>query len=106
MKKTKYGFSEANPVPTVKHSEGGWFGCIPASGVGRLTLIDSTLDHMRYLNTLKGNLKLSAQDLNLGDVFWFKQYNEPKHTAHNVKFLLLYNIKNQFHTPPHIFGTY
>ena len=40
-----------------------------ASEVGRLTFIDSTLDHMGYLNILKENLKQSAQDLILGDDF-------------------------------------
>ena len=54
-------------MPTVKHGGGGamiW-GCMAASGIGRLTLIDSTFDHVGYLNALKENLKTSAQDLNL-----------------------------------------
>ena len=58
-------------MPTVKHVGGGvmiW-GCIAVSGVGRLIFINSTLDHLRYLNTLKENLKQNAQDLNLGDDF-------------------------------------
>ncbi|GFT34060.1 transposable element Tc1 transposase [Trichonephila clavipes] len=69
-----------------------------ANGVRRLTFIDSTLNHMRYINILKENLKQSAQ--NLGDDFWFQQDNDPKHTAHNVKLWLLYNIKNQLRSPP------
>ncbi|GFU53862.1 transposable element Tc1 transposase [Trichonephila clavipes] len=71
-----------------------------ANGVGRLTFIDSTLNHMGYINTLKENLKHCAQDLNLVDDFWFQQDNDPKHTAHNVKLCLLYNIKNQLRSPP------
>ena len=76
------------------------WGCMAASGVDRLTFTDSTLDHMGYVNILDGNLKQSAQDLNLGDGFWFQKENDPKHTVHNLKFQLLYNIKNQQHTPP------
>ena len=37
------------------------WGCMAASGIGRLTLIDSTFDHVGYLNALKENLKTSAQ---------------------------------------------
>ncbi|GFV32786.1 transposable element Tcb1 transposase [Trichonephila clavipes] len=70
-----------------------------ANGVGRLTFIDSTLNHMGYINILKENLKQGEQDLNLGDDFWFQQDNDPKHTAHNVKLWLLYNIKNQLRSP-------
>ncbi|GFW54741.1 transposable element Tc1 transposase [Trichonephila clavipes] len=91
-----------NLVPTVKHGGGGvmiW-GCMVANSVCRLTFIDSSLNHMGYINILKENLKQSAQDLNLGDDFWFQQDNDPKHTAHNVKLWLLYNIKNQLHSPP------
>ena len=48
-----------NLVPTVKYGGGGLIslGCMAASGVDWLTFIDSTLDHMGYLNTLKENLK-------------------------------------------------
>ncbi|GFW66363.1 uncharacterized protein TNCV_3433261 [Trichonephila clavipes] len=58
----------------LKHGGGGvmvW-GCMAANGVGRLTFIDSKLNHMGYINILKENLKQSAQDLNLGDDFWFQ----------------------------------
>ncbi|GFW50534.1 transposable element Tcb1 transposase [Trichonephila clavipes] len=90
-----------NLVPTVKYDGGGvmvW-GCMAANGVGRLTFIDSTLNHMGYINILKENLKQGEQDLNLGDDFWFQQDNDPKHTAHNVMLWLLYNIKNQLCSP-------
>ena len=54
---------------------------------------------MGYLNILKVNLNQSAQGLNLGEDFWFQQDNDPKHTAHNIKLWLLYNIRNQLYTP-------
>ncbi|GFW34569.1 transposable element Tc1 transposase [Trichonephila clavipes] len=73
--------------------------CMAANGVGRLTFINLTLNHMGYINILKENLKQDEQDLNLGDDFWFQQDNNPKHTAHNVKLWLLYNIKNQLRSP-------
>ncbi|GFV82922.1 transposable element Tcb1 transposase [Trichonephila clavipes] len=76
------------------------WGGMAANGVGRLTFIDSTLNHIGYINILKENLKQSAQDLNLGDDLWFQQVNDPKYTAHNVKRWLLYNIKNQLRSPP------
>ncbi|GFX22718.1 transposable element Tc1 transposase [Trichonephila clavipes] len=41
-----------------------------------------------------------VMDLNVGDDFWFQLDNDPKHTAHNVKLWLLYNIKNQLRSPP------
>ncbi|GFT17379.1 transposable element Tcb1 transposase [Trichonephila clavipes] len=91
-----------NLVPTVKHGGGGvmvW-RCMAANGVGRLTFIDLTLNHMGYINILKENLKQSAQGLNLGDDFWFQQDNDPEQTAHNVKLWLFYNIKNQLCSPP------
>ncbi|GFX78301.1 transposable element Tc1 transposase [Trichonephila clavipes] len=101
-RKQRTALGKENLVPTVKHSGGGvmvW-GCMAANGVGRLTFIDSTLNHMGYINILKENLKHSAQDLKLGDDFFFQQDNDPKHTAHNVKLWLLYNIKYQLRSPP------
>ncbi|GFU88644.1 transposable element Tcb2 transposase [Trichonephila clavipes] len=69
-----------NLVPTVKHDGGGamvW-GCMAANGVGLLTFMDSTLNHIGCINIFKENLKQGAQDLNLGDDFWFQQDNDPK----------------------------
>ena len=54
-KKQGMAFEKFTLVPTVKHGGGGimiW-GCMVASRVGRLTFIDSTLNHMGYLNVLK-----------------------------------------------------
>lgn len=91
-----------NLAPTVKHGGGGLmvWGCMAANGVGSLVFIESTMDHRAYLQILKDNLHESARKLGLGEDFWFQQDNDPKHTAHNVKLWLLYNTKNQLHSPP------
>ena len=99
-KKQATAFEKQNIQPIVKHCGDGamiWV-CMAASGDSQLTFIDSTLDHMGYLNTLKENLKQSAQDLNNGYNFWFQRDNGPKHTPYNLKLWLLYSIKNQLHT--------
>ena len=60
-KKQGTTFEKQNLVSIVKYGGGGviFMRCIAASAVDRLTFIDSTLDHMRYSNILKENLKLS-----------------------------------------------
>lgn len=101
-RKSGTAFNKENLVPTVKHGGGGimvW-GCMAGNGVGNLVFIDSIMDQFKYLNILKENLKQSAQKLDLEEDFWFQQDNDPKHTAHNIKLWLLYNIKNQLKSPP------
>lgn len=91
-----------NLAPTVKHGGGGvmvW-GCMAANGVGNLVFIDSIMDHKAYLQILKDNLQESREKLGLPDDFLFQQDNDPKHTAHNVRLWLVYNLKNQLHSPP------
>lgn len=41
------------------------WGCMAASGAGQLQFIDSTTDRWGYSNTLKNNLKQSAEKLSL-----------------------------------------
>lgn len=101
-RKSGTALNKENLVPTVKHGGGGvmvW-GCMSAKGVGKLTFIESTMDQYGYLNILKENLKQSAQQLNLGQDYWFQQDNDPKHTAQNVKLWLLYNTTHQLNSPP------
>ena len=71
--------------------------CMAACEVGWLSFIDSILDHIEYENTLKENLKQRAQYLTFRDDF---VSTGKKHTAHNIKLWLLYNIKNQLHNSP------
>lgn len=101
-RKSGTALDKENLLPTVKHGGGGvmvW-GCMAAEGVGKLVFIDTIMDQFGYLSILKNNLKESAQQLGLGDDFWFQQDNDPKHTAHNTRLWLLYNIKNQLRSPP------
>ncbi|GFY07486.1 transposable element Tcb2 transposase [Trichonephila clavipes] len=89
-------------IPTVKHGGGSvmvW-GCMAASGVGKLVFIDGIMHKMAYLNILQNNLKESADKLGLGSNFIFQQDNDPKHTAFVVKEWLLYHYWNQLNTPP------
>ncbi|GFY28069.1 transposable element Tc1 transposase [Trichonephila clavipes] len=87
---------------TVKHGGGSMmvWGCMTASGVGKLVFIDRIMHKMADLNILQNNLKESAVKLGLGSNFIFQQYNEPKHTAFVVKEWLLYHCRNILNTPP------
>ena len=61
-----------NLVGTVKHGNGGvlvW-GCVLASGLSNLVFIDKIRNYSLYLNNLK-DLKLSAQNLDIGNNFFF-----------------------------------
>ncbi|GBN99094.1 Transposable element Tc1 transposase [Araneus ventricosus] len=96
---------ELNPknlVGTVKYGGGGvlvW-GCMSATGLGNLVFIDSIINHALYLNILRDNLILSAQNLGIGNNFVFYQDNDPKHTALNVRLWCLYNCPQNLQTPP------
>jgi len=61
-----------NLVGTVKHGGGGvlvW-GCMAASELCNLVFIDGIMNHSLYLNILRDNLKLSAQNLGIGNNFF------------------------------------
>lgn len=91
-----------NMMGTVKHGGGSvlvW-GCMAASGVGKLVFIDGIMDRFVYLDILKNNLHESAENLGIGESFVFQQDNDPKHTALIVKEWLIYKVKNQLKTPP------
>lgn len=68
---------------TVKHGGGNvmvW-GSMAWRGAGKLTFIDSTMDHKLYIDILKKNLKPTARKFRFGNNFIFQQDNDPKHTA-------------------------
>jgi hypothetical protein len=91
-----------NLIPTVKHGGGSvmvW-GCMSASGVGNLHIIEGIMDHRMYIDILKQNLHASAQKMGLGNDFIFQQDNDPKHTARNTKLWLMYNTPKRLETPP------
>lgn len=95
-------FQDKNIVSTVKHGGGSvmvW-GCMAASGVGKLVFIDSTMNKTGYLNILKDNLLASVDKLDLDRSWIFQQDNDPKHTAKIVKEWLLYRTPKQLdHCP-------
>jgi len=68
--------------------------------LGNLVFIDGIMNHSLYLNILKNNLKLSAQNLGIGNNFIFNHDNDPKHTALNVRLWCLYNCLQVLKTPP------
>jgi len=91
-----------NLIPTVKHGGGSvlvW-GCMSATGVGKLYIINGIMDHKMYIEILKENLHVSTQKLEISDNYIFQHDNDPKHTAYNTKQWLLYNVPKQLHTPP------
>ncbi|KAL1497932.1 hypothetical protein ABEB36_008812 [Hypothenemus hampei] len=87
---------------TVKHGGGSvmvW-GCMTAKGPGFLHFIDGIMDQNMYLEILKGNVKQSAQKLEIEETFYFYQDNDPKHKAQKVRSWLLYNCPKVIETPP------
>ena len=71
---------------TVKHGGDNimvW-GCMAASGVGKLAFIDQRMDQYLYKSILQDNLSSSAEIVGLKENFIFQHDNDPKHTAHLV----------------------
>ncbi|GBN33384.1 hypothetical protein AVEN_131630-1 [Araneus ventricosus] len=71
-----------------------------ASGLGNLIFIDGIMSHDLYLNILRDNLKLLAQNLGTGNNFVSYQDNDPKHTALSVCLCCLYNSPQNLETTP------
>ncbi|KFM72996.1 Transposable element Tc1 transposase, partial [Stegodyphus mimosarum] len=70
-----------------------------AAELNNLVCIDSTMNNALYLNILKDNLGLSAQNLDTGNNFIFHQDNDSKHTALNVRLLDVHNYPQLLKTP-------
>jgi len=95
-------YNPNNTIKTVKHGGGGvmvW-GCMAASGVGNLEILNGVMDHKYYIDILKRNLVPSAEKLGLASDYYFVQDNDPKHTALNTRMYLLFNTPHFLKTPP------
>lgn len=92
---------EQNLYATVKHGGGHvmvW-GCMAASGVGKLVFIDGIMDKTQYLNILKKNLQDSVDQLGLGSDYRFYQDNDPKHQSGIVQSFLIWTCPHIVQTP-------
>lgn len=91
-----------NINPTVKHGSGNilLWGCVAASGVGKIHFIDSIMDKWVYLDILRKNLKESVTQLGLENDYIFQQDRDPKHTARIVSEWLLYHVPKQLNSLP------
>jgi hypothetical protein len=61
------------------------WGCFTNLGVGKLCILDRTMDRFYYRQILEDNLLQSVQQLALGTNFTFMHDNDPKHTSALVK---------------------
>ncbi|GFX81743.1 transposable element Tcb2 transposase [Trichonephila clavipes] len=94
-RKANAALQPKNMRGTVKHSGGSimvW-GCMTATGVENLVIIDGIMNQYSYLNILKNTLSQSASKLGFDGSFIFQQDNDPKHTARVVREWLLYNVQ-------------
>ena len=62
------------------------WGCITSQGVGHLSLIDKTMDSVKYIEILQDALLGTLKDLNVepGSII-FQQDKDPKHTSKKAK---------------------
>jgi len=61
------------------------WGCISATGVGKLHIINGIIDHKVDIEILKENLHVSTQKLEISGNYIFQHDNDPKRTAYNTK---------------------
>jgi len=75
--------NEGNCVASIK-GDGGeimvW-GCIGYKGVGALTVVDGTIDSIKYTRVISTCLHETAAKLGLNDDFIFQQDNAPCHKS-------------------------
>ena len=73
-----------------------------ASGLGNLVFINDIRNYSLYLNILRSYLKLSAQNLGIGNNFIFYHDKDPKHKSLNVCLWSLSNCSQVLKTPPQL----
>ncbi|KAF2344255.1 hypothetical protein FHG87_024989 [Trinorchestia longiramus] len=74
-------------IPTVKFGGGSimvWV-CFSSSGVGKLHIIEGTMNGRKYREILEEQLLPSARLLKLKREWKFQPDNDPKHTANETK---------------------
>lgn len=101
-RKKNTALDRKNMKATVKHGGGHvmvW-GCMAASGTGKMAIIDGIMNARGYIEILRHNLLESSTKLGLGETFVFQQDNDPKHRARLTEEWLLYNVRRRLHTPP------
>ncbi|GFU69841.1 transposable element Tcb1 transposase [Trichonephila clavipes] len=99
-RKANAALEPKNMRVTVKHGGDSimvW-GCMAATGVANVVIIDEIMNQYSYLNILKNILIQSASKLGLYGSFTFQKNNDPKHTARVVREWLLYNVRKQVKT--------
>ena len=86
-RKTNEAYAPKCTIPTVKFGGGSimvW-GCFCSSGVGRLHIIEGTMNGDKYREILATELLPSVRSLKLKRGWTFQQDNDPKHTARKTK---------------------
>ncbi|GFY20703.1 transposable element Tcb1 transposase [Trichonephila clavipes] len=71
-----------------------------SKGVGNLCLIDGIMIARTYTDVLRDNLPQSAMKLGISNSYYFKQDNDPEHTAGISRMWLLYHVPRKLATPP------
>ncbi|KAF2354760.1 Transposase Tc1-like [Trinorchestia longiramus] len=74
-------------IPIVKLGGGSimLWGCFSSSGLGKLHIIEGTMNGRKYREILEEQLLLSARLLKFKQGWKFQQYNDLKHTANKTK---------------------
>ena len=87
-------------IPRVKH--GGdlvtMWGCFTRRRIGRLYILDRTMDRLCYHEILERNLLPSIANFGFSGGFTFMHDNDPEHTLTLVKNWLVKQYKKILHT--------
>ncbi|KAF2351251.1 hypothetical protein FHG87_017994 [Trinorchestia longiramus] len=83
----EYSYKPKCTIPSVEFGGGSimvW-GCFSSSGVGKLHIIEGTMNGRKYREILEEQLLPSTRLLKLKHGGKFEQYNDPKHTVNETK---------------------